>query len=174
MSLPLPTTLADNRRPGTCLPTLSKRSLKLIFACALVLVTLSFYSLSPSFGSSAHPVDISTLERILDHASSTVVREKKPDHNSASLTVLGLEADESFHLGSTALSEYRTELEDFVIKAFPTKYQEVALASIRHHLDDTHTQTQFAPIPQTYVSIPSLLFDAATATHTGHDSRMLL
>jgi len=90
------------------------------------------------------------LERILDkHASSTVVGTQKPkdEHNREGLTVLGLEADQSFHLGSTKLSEYRTELEGFVVKAFPKKHQEDALASIRSHLGDNHSQTPSSPIP---------------------------
>lgn len=103
-----------------------------------------------------------TLESILeDHASSTVVavdkpkpeQPEQPEHDGKALTVLGLEADESFHLGSTAISEYRTELEEFVVKAFPKKYQKDALASIRHHLGDNHSQTSFPPIPHKYVPL---------------------
>jgi hypothetical protein len=171
MSLPLPTTVADDRRSGTyqCRPALSKRSLKLIVACALVLVTLSLYSFSSSFGTGSHRIDIDALERVLTNASPTVIGANKPEpeHNAGGLTVLGLEADESFHLGSTAVSEYRTELEDFVTKAFPAKYQEDALASIRRHLNDTDTQTSFSPIPQKYVSISSLSFDTAHSCSRG-------
>lgn len=150
MALPLPATERDSHAWGASRLGLSKRAFKLILSAALVLVTFAFYTLSYPAGGSTNRIDMAELERILEYgASSTIVGavNSPPQYEGEGLTSLGLEADESFHLGSVTLSEYRAELEGFVVKAFPTKYQKDALASLQRHLDDSGTQTSFSPIP---------------------------
>ncbi|KAF8682400.1 Rhomboid family [Rhizoctonia solani] len=55
------------------------------------------------------------------------------------LTSLGLEADKSFHLGSTVKETYKAELKQFIQRAFPKGLREMAHASIELYLGD-HTQ----------------------------------
>lgn len=160
-SLPLPTTAdahAHSHSTSSALSKLSKRSLRVLILCALVLVTLCAFALSTtssfSLSSSTHRViDTAALDRLLENdASSEVVDGEK--WTGEGLTRLGLEADLSFHLGSTELSKYRAELEAFVVEAFPKSYQKDALASIARHLGEGNGQTSFSPIPHQYV--PSL------------------
>lgn len=119
----------------------------LVTLCAYALSTTSSFSLS----SSTHRViDTAALDRLLENdASSEVVDGEK--WTGEGLTRLGLEADLSFHLGSTELSKYRAELEAFVVEAFPKSYQKDALASIARHLGEGNGQTSFSPIPHQYV-----------------------
>jgi hypothetical protein len=147
--LPLPTTASAERRLGFTQLTLSKRSIKLMIACTLVLVILMFHSLSSwSFRSVPYRIDMEALHRILENGTASDI-DRPNKHNKEGLTVLGLEADESFHLGTTTLSEYRTQLEEFVAEAFPAQYRKEALASIHLHLDDapSASDTSFTPIP---------------------------
>lgn len=153
-SLPLPST-ADahaHSHSTSSISKLSKRSLRVLILCALVLVTLCAYVLSTNssfaLSSSTHRViDTEALDRLLEHdASSEVVNGEK--WTGEGLTRLGLEADQSFHLGSTELGKYRAELEAFVVEAFPKSYHKDALASIARHLGEGNGQTtSFSPIP---------------------------
>jgi hypothetical protein len=85
------------------------------------------------------------------------------------LTSLGLEADNSFHLGSTSKSTYKAELERFVARAFPKWLQNRAQASIELYLGDDTTALTFPEIPhkiyQTAKQEPN--WDWSTSTWRG-------
>lgn len=155
--LPMPGTTASTEHGITARWGLSKRALKLVLSGALVLVTLSFYTLSSS-AIARNQIDMAALERILeDHASSVIVGSGGIDagspyvYDGEGLTSLGLEADESFDLGSTSLVDYRAELEEFVVKAFPSNYQKDAMSSLLRHLDESSSPESFPSIPHKYV-----------------------
>ncbi|CCO26230.1 alpha 1,6-mannosyltransferase [Rhizoctonia solani AG-1 IB] len=63
------------------------------------------------------------------------------------LTSLGLEADRSFHLGSTQKGLYKAELQQFIQRAFPKGLRERAHASLELYLGDTASALDFPEIP---------------------------
>ncbi|KEP54380.1 rhomboid family protein [Rhizoctonia solani 123E] len=63
------------------------------------------------------------------------------------LTPLGLEADRSFHLGSTSKAVYKAELEQFIQRAFPGWLQERAHASLELYLGDNTKALTLPEIP---------------------------
>ncbi|KAG9118281.1 membrane-bound alpha-1,6- mannosyltransferase Initiation-specific, partial [Ceratobasidium sp. 392] len=63
------------------------------------------------------------------------------------LTPLGLEADRSFHLGSTSKLVYKAELERFVTRAFPKWLQSRARASIDMYFGNATTVLTLPEIP---------------------------
>lgn len=73
---------------------------------------------------------------------------------SKPLTSLGLEADRSFHLGSTSKAVYKAELELFVIRAFPKWLRRRAQASLDLYLSDSAK-------PLTYPEVPHNIFQTA-------------
>lgn len=74
--------------------------------------------------------------------------ETEPEHlSNEPLTSLGLEADRSFHLGSTSQAVYKAELERFVSRAFPDWLRDRAKASIEMYLGDASAALTLPEIP---------------------------
>ncbi|CAE6432560.1 unnamed protein product [Rhizoctonia solani] len=63
------------------------------------------------------------------------------------LSSLGLEADRSFHLGSTVKKTYRAELEQFIEHSFPKGLRERAHASLELYLGDAARELKLPEIP---------------------------
>jgi hypothetical protein len=76
------------------------------------------------------------------------------EESSTPLTSLGLEADRSFRLGDTSKAVYKTDLEQFVARAFPTWLRDRAQASIELYLGD-------AAKPLTLPEVPHKIYQTA-------------
>ncbi|KAF9519774.1 glycosyltransferase family 32 protein [Hydnum rufescens UP504] len=83
-------------------------------------------------------IDVERLDRIIEHDTP---QTKLGAPHAASLTSLGLEADESYHLGTTDNPKYRSELQDFVTDTFPDKLKRLAIASIDTFVPETGSGT---------------------------------
>ncbi|CAE7138531.1 unnamed protein product [Rhizoctonia solani] len=136
--LPLPTTvhaphgkahglynLAKSRRGVALLLILSLTSLFCVFdAGPLIQSKIS------SYDESRTPIRPQRPQIDGADVSGTDAQSTKP------LTSLGLEADRSFHLGSTSKAAYKAELEQFIRRAFPKTLQDRAYASLELYLGD--------------------------------------
>lgn len=88
--------------------------------------------------------------------------ETEPEQlSSEPLTSLGLEADRSFHLGSTSKAVYKAELERFVARAFPMWLRDRAWASIEMYLGDASVALTLPKIP------PNIYQTAKVEPHWG-------
>lgn len=125
------------------------RNLKALLVCTLVSLCLIVTYLRPASAPTLK-IDMAALERILEEGASDAVILEAGTYDGPGLTRLGLEADESFHLGNTTLATYRLELENFVTASFPKAYQDAALKSIKAHLGPDPS-SWFDPIPHRYV-----------------------
>ncbi|QRV86322.1 glycosyltransferase family 32 protein [Ceratobasidium sp. AG-Ba] len=149
-SLPSPTVASfkPGKRHGLFQLAKSKRGLSLLFT--LVILT-AFYILdagpllkqrSTSYRALQTPIPSWTkLGKLTPVESGTEELSTRP------LTSLGLEADRSFHIGSTSKSVYKAELQQFVNRAFPKWLKERAQASIELYLGDTAPLTVYPEVP---------------------------
>ena len=136
-TLPFPSTvdLAHTRRS-------SPRRIILWFAGLL----LAAYCITQFTSTPPSRIDVEHLDWIIEQGTpQTKVGAPPPE----GLTPLGIEADESYHLGATDISEYRSELRNFVKDTFPYKLQKPAIDSIDSFLLEVvdNALTKFAPIP---------------------------
>ncbi|KAG9098155.1 membrane-bound alpha-1,6- mannosyltransferase Initiation-specific [Ceratobasidium sp. UAMH 11750] len=134
----------------------SKRGLSLLFT--LVLVT-AFYILDAGpllreRWSSYHATQKDKIPSWTELGSLTPIESGAEELSSEPLTSLGLEADRSFHLGSTSKPTYKAELEQFVARAFPKWLRNRAQASIDLYLGD-------AAVPLTLPEIPHKIYQTA-------------
>ncbi|QRW00375.1 glycosyltransferase family 32 protein [Ceratobasidium sp. AG-Ba] len=133
--LPTPSTY-DIRRPSLRWP---RRIAKCRSVIILVLI-LGLYILHLLFDDT-HYNDLSSWAELSDLLSS----ETDVTLSAEPLTPLGLEADRSFHLGSTSKARYKAELEHFVTRVFPKRLRKRAHASIELYLGES---TDLTTLPQ--------------------------
>ncbi|CAE6525282.1 unnamed protein product [Rhizoctonia solani] len=144
--LPFPTTATPQHGKAQGLYNLakSKRGLALLLILSL---TSLFYIFD------AGPLIQSRISSY-DHPSAPVWPQLggldisgTDEQSTTPLTSLGLEADKSFHLGSTSKAAYKAELEEFTRRAFPKWLQERAHASLELYLGDAATVLTLPEIP---------------------------
>ncbi|QRV86323.1 glycosyltransferase family 32 protein [Ceratobasidium sp. AG-Ba] len=133
--LPTPSTY-DIRRPSLRWPRRIAKSRSVI----ILVVILGLYILHLLFDDT-HYNDLSSWAELNDLLSS----ETDVTLSAEPLTPLGLEADRSFHLGSTSKARYKAELEHFVTRAFPKRLRKRAHASIELYLGQS---TDLTTLPQ--------------------------
>ncbi|KAG8753624.1 membrane-bound alpha-1,6- mannosyltransferase Initiation-specific [Ceratobasidium sp. 423] len=144
--LPLPTTATPQHRKVQGLYNLakSKRGVALLLILSLTSLFYIFDAgplIQNRISSYGHPnaPDWPQLDGL--DVSGTDEQSTTP------LSSLGLEADRSFHLGSTSKAAYKAELEEFIQRAFPKWLRERAHASLELYLGDAATVLTLPEIP---------------------------
>ena len=123
-----------------------------ISALLIVVLVTAFYILDagPIIRSRIHPYDSFDYkdQPSWNELGTLSPFEVEPEQlPNEPLTSLGLEADRSFHLGSTSKAAYKAELERFVARAFPVWLRNRARASIEMYLGDASVALTLPKIP---------------------------
>jgi alpha 1,6-mannosyltransferase len=121
-SLPLPSTAAPISRSPSRVRTLLSY---------VALGTLGVLTITSLFSPAPRQIDIEALDRLIEQdAPRTVIGSP----SRPGLSELGAEADESYHLGSVDLTEYKEELRKTVTDLFPKSYQKALHSAIDKYL----------------------------------------
>ncbi|KAL5635959.1 hypothetical protein ACGC1H_004683 [Rhizoctonia solani] len=146
LGLPLPTTAITQHGKAHGLYNLAKsrRGVALLLTLSLTLLFYTFDA-GPLIQSRIHPYDRSGAP-IWPQLGGLDV-PGTDGQSTMPLTPLGLEADRSFHLGSTTKAVYKAELEQFIRRAFPEWLHERAHASLELYLGDNTKAPTLPEIP---------------------------
>ncbi|KAG8701479.1 membrane-bound alpha-1,6- mannosyltransferase Initiation-specific [Ceratobasidium sp. 395] len=149
--LPLPSVAGTQhgKASGVYQVVKSKRGISLLLTLALVAAffVLDAGPLLRERWSSYHSIQEARIPSWKDLGSITPIESGAEELSPEPLTSLGLEADRSFHLGSTSKPIYRAELEQFVSRAFPKWLRSRAQASIQLYLGDAVLSSPLPEIP---------------------------
>jgi hypothetical protein len=109
----------------------------LISVFALYVVYVNFYD----------TVHYGNMDPWYELGTTDVAGSEAEEGPTKPLTALGLDADRSFHLGSTSKAKYKAELEQFVTRALPRSLQKRAKASIELYLGDSKRTRALPEMP---------------------------